>query len=41
MSELNPKAKLAGWDSFLKGFQEIEAEKHEAFPNLVTGSVTF
>lgn len=40
MSELNPTTKLDCWVSPLWGFQEIDADKHEDFPNLVTESIT-
>jgi hypothetical protein len=41
VSELKPRTKLGSWLSFRCGFQEIDAEKHEAFPNVETESITF
>jgi len=41
VSELKPRTKLGSWLSFCCGFHEIEAEKHEAFPNVETESITF
>lgn len=41
VSELKSSTKFAGLLSLLCGFQEIDEDEHEAFPNLVTESVTF
>lgn len=41
VSELKPKAKLDSWLTPLCGFHEIDADKHEALPNVDTESLTF
>lgn len=40
MSELNPTTKLEWCVSPLWGFQEMDADKHVGFPNLVNESIT-
>lgn len=39
--ELKPKIKLDCWTSLFCGFQEMEADRQEALPNLDTTSTTF
>lgn len=41
ISELKPKTKVDSWLSPLCGFQDIDADKHEALPNVETDSITF
>lgn len=41
VSELKPKTKLDSWLSPLCGFHEIDADKHDALPNVDTESLTF
>lgn len=41
VSELKPKTKLESWLSPLCGFHDIDADMHEALPNVETDSITF
>lgn len=41
VSELKPKTKLDSWLSPLRGFQDIDADKHKALLNVETDSITF
>lgn len=41
VSEWKPKTKLDCWLSPLCGFQETDADKHKAFPNVDTESLAF
>lgn len=41
ISELNPRTKLNCWLSPICGIHEMDADKHEAFANLDTESMTF